>query len=444
MVLPSKNNRFLGVAANVCRLLLALVFLLSGFLKAADPVGAAVKLQEYAELFSFDTLSGGVMLFGAMLLASFEFLLGVFLFTGAFRRLVSFLSVVVMLVFVPLSFYVWFNGSMDDCGCFGNSIAVSPRDTFFKNVVLLLLAVIVYAGRARFVPKVSSRCRWMVTFFSLAYIITLNGFSYFHLPVVDFGHFAVGKDVRELTTPVPGRYELQSVYVKDSVEIVLPCDSVPGDGWDFVETRSLLVEPGVPAVIAEFSIIDWDYDREHSDEILSDTGYVCLVSIERVERASVARVDKINDLYDHCVANGVPFYAVSASSEDDIRLWGKRTGAEYPVYWADAALLRSMVRSNPGLLLFKDGVVVGKWNVADIPDMELLELSSTGMPDGVRASLAKMQMWQPWAALFGLVLFFILLLDVVLSGIARRRLVRAAEAEKLAGGNRPAINENEL
>ena len=444
MALPSKNKGLFGVVANVCRLLLALVFLLSGFLKAADPLGAAFKLQEYAELFSFDALPGGLVLFGAMLLASFEFLLGVFMLTGAYRRLVPLLFVVVMLVFVPLSFYMWLNGSMDDCGCFGESIAVSPRDTFFKNIVLLLLAVIVYAGRSRFVLKVSCRCRWMLTLFSVVYIMLLNCFSYFHLPVVDFGHFAVGNDVRELTTPVPGRYELQSVYVKDSVEIALPCDSVPGDGWNFVEERSVLVERGVPAVIDEFSIVDWDYDCEHADEILSDTGYVCLVSIERVESASVARVDKINDLYDHCVANGVPFYAVSASSEDDIRLWSKRTGAEYPVYWADAALLRSMVRSNPGLLLFKDGVVVGKWNAADIPDMELLEASLTGMPDGVKGPWARLQMWQSWVALLVVAFSFILLLDAVLSSIALVRLARASKVETSAGGNEAGVDEEKL
>ena len=171
---------------------------------------------------------------------------------------------------------------------------------------------------------------------------------------------------------------------------------------------------------------------------------MCLVSIERVESASVARVDKINDLYDHCVANGVPFYAVSASSEDDIRLWSKRTGAEYPVYWADAALLRSMVRSNPGLLLFKDGVVVGKWNAADIPDMELLEASLTGMPDGVKGPWARLQMWQSWVALLVVAFSFILLLDAVLSSIALVRLARASKVETSAGGNEAGVDEEKL
>ena len=167
-----------------------------------------------------------------------------------------------------------------------------------------------------------------------------------------------------------------------------------------------------------------------SEPILSDTGYVCIAVLSTMEKASVSRADKLNDLYSYCREKGARFCAVTSSGEDVIELWRKRTGAEYPVAWADQKMLSSMIHSNPGLLLLKDGVIVGKWNINDVPDIEKIAGAKTGMPDSVWTPLEKMLYWPFWVvSLFG-VLFMILLLDVMMVAIGRKR--RALAFEKAA------------
>ena len=425
MVLPSSNRRRYVVIVNVCRWLLALVLMLSGFLKAVDPVGAAHKLQEYASAFSFVGVSDAWLLAAAVAQAAVEFLVGLYLFMGVYRRTVSFLALVLMLLFVPFSLYIWVSGAVSDCGCFGESIAMSNGVTFAKNVVLLFLAIVAFAKRSLYVRNLSRNTRWVLVLFSWMYIFGMQAMAIKHLPLVDFGPYKVGNDLRGMVEYSPGEYEFVSVYHKDGEDSLFPSDTIPGDGWEFVRTESRLVKPGTEPEISNFSIVDWEYDMEMADELLADTGYVCIVPVENIGTAAMTHIDKINDLYDYCDANGIRFCAVSSSDEDGVFLWVKRTGAEYPIYWADGVMLRSMMHSNPGLLLLKDGVIVGKWAAADIPAVEELENAPTLMPGIEDVSYADMKHWPLWVIVLLGVIFLLPLLDVTLVGIGnakRRRL----------------------
>lgn len=437
MELPNRERKLIVTFVNVCRVLLALVLMASGLLKAADPIGSAYKLQEYATAFSIEDISGTWLLLLALLQATAEFVVGLFLLVGIYRRVVSLLALVMMLFFTPLSLYIWQGAVIDDCGCFGYAVSMPNSITFIKNIVLLFFAVLVCLGRNKLVCFVSDKRRWMVVLFALTFIAALQGVSYVHLPVVDKGPFAVGSNLREKTTAIPDSYELSSVFVKDSVEAFFAEDSIPPAEWQFVEQRSVLAKRGRKAEIPNFSFVDWEYDVEYANEILADTGYVCLVAIETIEDASAVRADKINDLYDHCLSQGVPLYAATSSSENEILLWRKRTGAEYPILWAEGDLLKAMIRSNPGLLLLKDGRVEGKWNTADIPDIELLQIALTGMPDSIWTSLNTMLKPPFWLVLLFGGLFIIIILDTLLLMIEHRRIgkksakLAQAEAQQL-------------
>ena len=253
----------------------------------------------------------------------------------------------------------------------------------------------------------------MVVIFAIFYIATVGIMSYSHLPVVDFSRYRTGADLRALTQGEPGEYRVISVYEREGETCELPEGEQPDTTWTFVGSRSEVVKESVEPVIADFSIMDWEYDSDVAEELLADTGYVCLVAMERVENASVSRVDKINDMYDYCQEIGVPFYVATASEDEDIALWCKRTGAEYPLYWGDELMLRGMVRSNPGVLLFKDGVIVGKWNISDLPPVEEMAESPTGMPDSLPTLLQRMQGWRFWLLALLLPLLLFVLVDVV-------------------------------
>ena len=446
MVLPSKDKKRVRSAVYICRLLLAVVMMVSGFLKAADPVGSMYKLQEYATIFSLESISDAWLQAIAIAQSAFEFLLGLYLLVGIYRRAVPWLMLISMSLFVPLSLYLWVNGSISDCGCFGESVAISNRATFLKNLVLLALAVVVFRGRRHIVRQVSERTRWLFILLSIAYIFAMQLVSMWHLPLIDTGSFAVGSNLRSKVEYVPDEYDYKAVYYKKNDVAGEPCivdaDTVMGDEWVLDGYTEELVSLGTEPEIGNFSILDWEYDIEIADELLADTGYVCLVAIESVEDASMTHVDKINDLYDHCSVCGIRFCAATSSGDDAISLWRKRTGAEYPLYWADGVLLRSMIRSNPGLLLLKDGVIVGKWNVSDIPDLEELEASPTLMPDAVATPHGAAENWRFWVVLLFVGVSLLLLLDVLLARFARWRMQRkAAKGQGDATANTAVAND---
>ena len=411
MGLRSKKSIFCTMLTNISRVLLALVLVLSGFVKAVDPKGTMYKLQEYADAFSIDAFSNEWLLFFAIILAAAEFLIGVFLLMGAYRRFMATIAFLVFIIFTPFTLYVAISDIVPDCGCFGDAIGMSNIASFLKNLFLLSLSVIVFLGRRRFVVNITAKNRWMVSLFAVFYIAFVETISLSYVPVLDFRNYAVGNNLRELVQGENDTYKLVMAFEKDGETRLFEQDSLPDEPWMFVENRSLLVAEGRKPVIGDFAILDWESDYDVAEDILADTGFVCIVVAEFLEEASVGRVDKINDLYDYCLDQNVTFLAVTASGEEDIELWRKRTGAEYPVYWADNMLLRSMTRANPGVVLLNDGVIVGKWNVAAMPEAEQMVSSQSyrKAKDEVFGMDGKLF----WALLLVLPLFVIVLIDLV-------------------------------
>lgn len=430
MGLQIKKSTLFTVLTNISRVVLALVLVASGFVKAVDPKGTMYKLQEYLSAFSADVFSNEWLLLFASMLAAAEFLLGLFLLLGVYRKFVAPLSFVAFLFFTALTCYIAVFDPIEDCGCFGDALVLSNEMTFVKNLFLLLLAAVVFLGRRRFIQNVSSRNRWVVVLYSVFYVVAVETLSLIYVPVIDFRPYKVGADIRELTTAVPDKYKMVSLYECGDERRYFDEDTVPGDGWEFVEVRSVVDVKGREAVIDDFSILDWSDDYDVADDILADTGYVCLVVSDFVEDASANRIDRVNDLYDYCIEKGVQFYMVTASGEEEVELWQKRTGAEYELHWADKSLLRDMTRANPGLLLLKDGVIMGKWAVSDIPEPQEL---FNPVPKGAFLSLLDkvLQKWYSWLLLLAIPLVVVAYFDyLAVCVIGRRRDVESDETNE--------------
>ena len=411
MGLRSKKSIFYTMLTNISRVVLALVLVLSGFVKAVDPQGTMYKLQEYADAFSVNLFSADWLLFFAIILAAFEFLTGVFLLIGVYRKFVTFVVFPVFLVFTPLTLYIAMSDAVSDCGCFGDAIGLSNKASFYKNLFLLLLSFIVFLGRRRFVVYLSAKNRWMAVLFSIFYIVLVEGISLYFVPVIDFRNYAIGNDLRELVQGENDSYEVVMTFEKNGERRDFKQDSIPDETWQFVENRSVLVSKGKEPVIDDFSILDWENDYDVSETILADTGAVFIMVAEFLEEASVGRVDKINELYDYCLDNELLFVAATSSDEANIELWRKRTGAEYPIYWADNILLRNMIRANPGVLLIRDGVVTGKWNVWNMPDAEQMMLLKNA-DNKIRIGSLHLDNTFFWILLFVLPMAVIVLIDL--------------------------------
>jgi uncharacterized membrane protein YphA (DoxX/SURF4 family) len=364
------------VVAEACRLLLGAVFVFSGFVKAVDPMGFEIKIGEYLSAWGVEGFKMAVAVTAFNLIA-LEFTIGIGLLLGVYRRYTSVAALVLMAFMTPLTLYVALFNPVTDCGCFGDAIVISNWATFLKNIVLLSAACFVCARRRRILSCFTTRTRWFVPLFAYLGCMYFAYWNYNHLPVIDFRPYKEGVNIPEQMAVPEGapedEYRYSFVYEKDGVKKAFSLDDYPEDdsSWTFVESQSELLKKGYVPPIAAFNI----FDREGSDVtdvILSHDGDVLLLVAPRVEEADDECAGDISNLYDYAERHGIPFYCVTGSTVEGASVWIARTGAEYPFLEADETLLKTIIRSNPGLVWLNNGVIRRKWHFNDMPEEEAL------------------------------------------------------------------------
>lgn len=320
------------VAVNIARLVLAIVLILSGFVKAVDPLGTQYKITDYLGALHLGQYAPDIMTLGAaVLLSAIEFGLGICLLFAIRRRLVSRLTLLMMSIMTPLTLWLAVANPISDCGCFGDAVVLTNWQTFWKNVVLLALALIIRAWPLEMLRFISRSNQWIVINYSALFIIFVSGWSLYYLPYFDFRPYHVGTDLRQ--------------------------------GW-----QQML--EGQESPYADFFIERTDNGEDITEEVLQDKGYTFLLVSPHLEQADDSQLDRINDLYEYADDRGYLFYCLTASGAKGIHRWQETTGAEYPFCQTDETVLRTIIRSNPGMLLLKDGKVIGKWSHNNLPVIE--------------------------------------------------------------------------
>ena len=368
-----KQHIAIGVITTVCRFVLAVVFIFSGFVKAIDPLGTQYKIQDYLDAFGWTGVFPEFVPFVASaLLGMLEFCLGVYLFFGIRRIIAPRAVVAVMAVMTPLTFWLAWEHPVSDCGCFGDALVLTNWETFGKNVVLLAMSLVVLKCRRRLFPLATTRFDWLIALYGFLYILCMTVYCYRHLPVFDFRPYYVGADIRQgMSIPAgeePTEFETRFVLQKDGVEKEFTLENYPDSTWTFVDSKTVVIKQGYEPPIHDFSMIRYDDGEDITEQVLADEGYTFLLVAHQLGKANQSRMDLINELYDYCLEYSYAFYCLTSSSDEDILKWQEDTGAEYPFCLMDNITLKTMVRFNPGLMLLKKGTVVGKWSIIDIPD----------------------------------------------------------------------------
>ena len=390
---------------NSCRLVLALTFILSGFVKAVDPRGTQYKIEDYAEAMHL----GGLMPDTVALLLSvgqsaLEFCLGIFLLFAIRRRLTSRLVLVIMLLMTPLTLWLALANPISDCGCFGDALVLTNWQTFWKNVVLLAMAAVVAWRPTEMFRFVSKSNQWIVINYTVLFILAISGWSLYDLPQFDFRPYHIGADIAKgMEMPegaVQPQFETTFILEKDGQRREFTLDDYPDSTWTFVDSRTVQTSEGYVPPIHDFSITT-DEGDDITDMVLAEPGYTFLLVSPYLEKADDSRFDLINELYEYSQEHGYPFYCLTASSEREQQAWSQRTGAEYPFCTTDGTTLKTIVRSNPGLVLMKEGVVIGKWSHNRLPQMDdeqassgLEELPLGQLPaDSVPGKILRLLLW---------------------------------------------------
>lgn len=375
------------IVANACRFLLAAAFILSGFVKAVDPLGFQYKIQDYLTAFGMATWFPSFFpLLGGIVLSALEFFIGIALFFGIRRTLASSLALMLMIFMTPLTLYLAIFNPVSDCGCFGDAWVLTNWETFAKNVVLLLAAIAAFKGRKMLIRFISQKMEWLVSLYTMFFVFSLSFYCFDRLPVLDFRPYKIGQNILEgMTMPEgvkPSVYESIFILEKNGEKKEFTLDNYPDSTWTFVDTRTVLKEKGYEPPIHDFSMMDLSTGEDITEDVLTDRGYTFLLVAHRIEEADDSNIDLINEIYDYSVEHGYRFYCLTSSPEEQIEQWKDKSGAEYPFCQMDDITLKTMVRSNPGLMLIKDGTILNKWSDEDIPDEYVLTDKLENIPLG--------------------------------------------------------------
>lgn len=367
------KSLMLHVAVNVCRLLLAVTFIFSGFVKANDPLGTVYKLEDYVHAMAWFTLPDTFLLGCAVLLAFFEFTLGLYILFGIKRRTTSLIALVFMVLMTLLTIYIVIANPVEDCGCFGDVLILSNGATLAKNIVLLGAAVLVNRYYRLQKDFLGSAMKWLVAFVSLCFIIGYAVYCIICLPALDFRPYKVGTNLREAVMSDQQKFDVKIIYEKDGQTLELSAeDEDPDSTWTYVETRRTEMATEHLAT-ADFYVADADGEDVTEDILLAD-GYTLLLIIPDLMNADEGCVDKVNEIYDYAQEKGWGFYCLTSSEDQQAQVyWNEHTGAEYAYYIAEERMLKTVVRGQPGLVLLQDGIIVKKWGNYNLPNEEELE-----------------------------------------------------------------------
>ena len=400
----SRSKVITAVAVNLCRFAVALTFIFSGYVKAIDPLGTQYKLQDYLEVIGlYAYVPDSVTLAASVVLGGLEFCLGVLLLFAIRRRLVTRLLLLFMAVMTPVTLWLAVDNPIKDCGCFGDAVVLTNWETFYKNVVLLAATVVLF-WRPLMMPRFISRSnQWIVTTYTVLFILVSSSMSLYTLPPFDFRPYHIGADIRkgmEIPEGAPQpQFETTFIMEKDGQRKEFTLENYPDSTWTFIDSKTVQTAEGYVPLIHDFSIQTMDGGEDITDSVIGQKGYVFLLVAPHLEYASDSNFGEIDAIYEYSADHGYPFYALTASTEDAVAHWRDITGAEYNFYITDDITLKTVIRSNPGLLLLKDGVVIGKWSHNDLPKLdyksELLENTEYGhLPEHtVTGRVSKILLW---------------------------------------------------
>lgn len=356
------------VLLTAARYIVGILFIISGLIKVNDPVGTQIKLEEYFEVFATD-ISGFFhvfvpwALFLSVFLSVLEVVLGVALLARFRMRLTTSVLLVMIVFFTFLTFYSAYFNKVTDCGCFGDALKLTPWQSFYKDIVLLVLILFLFINRKKFDDakgRSSGSFSGALVGLTLVFCTALAWYAIEHLPFIDFRAYKEGNNIPALMLPSePFRYSY--LMTKEGKEYELEQYPAATEGYDFKEIK--LLNPEAQPLITDFGV--WNSEGDITEEVLQ--GNKLLLLIHTVQKTNTESLSAIRELVAGLEGEVEPLI-VTSSDEATFEAFRHEQQLALPYYFGDATLLKTMIRSNPGLILLQDGTVVKKWHYNDVPE----------------------------------------------------------------------------
>lgn len=368
--------KFAGI---ISKNIVALVFIFSGVVKCIDPLGTAYKFEDYFLAMGLDFFIPLSLTLSVIMCAT-ELLVGFMLLVNLRVVWASWMAVLLMLVFTPLTLWLALTDKVQDCGCFGDAVKMTNWETFIKNIVLDIFLIILFIRRKTFTNLI--RFKWQLPGTIIAALLIL-GFEWYnltYLPVVDFLPYSTGQNILEgmiIPEDAPqDEFKITLIYRKGDVVKNFTLENYPANDstWEWVDTKSELIKKGYVPPIHDFSIrrVVNSEEEDITYEVLEDPGFTFLVLSHNIRKASRKHGQQFNEIARFAHEHQHRIIMLSGSSIEDNQRFKDETGTDFEVYNTDPITLKTMIRSNPGLMLLKNGTILGKWPHRALPSPDKL------------------------------------------------------------------------
>jgi hypothetical protein len=313
-----------------------------------------------------------------MFICIFEIVSGVALLLGNFVKLNSWLLLLLIIFFTILTGYSAITGKVTDCGCFGDAVKLKPIESFLKDVVLLVLIIFIFLGQQYIKPVFNLVVVNIALFVAVLVSSFFTFYTYMFLPLKDFLPYKIGNNIYELTLIPDGaprdEVEMLFIYSKDGKTYEFKSEELPEDidSYTFVNRKDKVVKEGFKPPIHDFKVYDLG-GSEYTDSLFSIKGYQLFIIQTKLDKSRTAVVSNLKSLSEDWIKTGLPMWALTSSGPEEAGAYVKVNQLPYTYFNMDAIPLKSMVRSNPAVMLMKDNVVVMKWGAYNLPSMNTLQ-----------------------------------------------------------------------
>lgn len=360
------NNYYNNAGLTLCRVLVGALFIFSSFTKGVDPLGTKYKMLDYFIAYNIEWLNGLALALSIIMIMA-EFIVGFCLMFNLLPRLATLGASLLMLFFTTSTFFDALYNLVPDCGCFGTAIKMSNWQTFFKNLIILAVLIpLIFNNKSLKNKRVTVLGQSLFTFIFIGAFVWFEIYNVRHLPVIDFMDWKVGRDMKPAENPEPAEIYLtfKNIETGATEEYLSPNypwnDSVWMSQWEFVSQRQ---EGGTQSL--GFSILNEDGD-DYTDVLLYTEKLFVFVApyLNELTENDFAECKRI---YDFANENGYNYLWITSVNPEYIYELQDKYDMFDEVYFGDELELKSMVRSNPGLILMDNGVIIDKWSKIDFP-----------------------------------------------------------------------------
>ena len=358
------------ILVGIARWVVGILFIFSGFVKLNDPIGFSFKLEEYfsPSVLNLEFLAPFALVI-ALLLVVFEVVVGIMLLIGYLPRFTTWVLLLMILFFTFLTFYSAYFNKVTDCGCFGDAIPLTPWQSFYKDIILLVLILFLFFKREHITPYFAQASHRWIVFLSFMLCFLFAYYVLMHLPWLDFRAYKEGTNIQQAMTIPEGAQEAVYDYnwkfrVNGEEKIYTTNGSYPAVEGEFIEVETEMVKKGYEPPIHDFSI---EKDGENfTSEILQEEKLLMIVAYS-LNRSEADGLEKLEKVIKKARSNGYRVIGLSASDEDLKETMNRKFGLDLEWFFSDETALKTIIRSNPGLVKLQKGTILKKlhWNDAE-------------------------------------------------------------------------------